>query len=185
MSYGIHTDRWWDIGVPLQSSNKKSGNTWKHWTSPKAKNSKCVIRYSVMQEGSTMLNSRVGAWQAMWTLALIHWHLCQAIWDLNICHEVWPFSMTVQPHTARVKHGSGYSHFSGKLWTIHPIVLDFALLDCHLSGPLKQDLGHCWFHSNEEMEMAVSGCICLIFLQQNLLLLCQDGQIHQHDWGIS
>jgi len=30
-------DRWWDIGVPLHSSNKKSGNTWKHCTSPTAK----------------------------------------------------------------------------------------------------------------------------------------------------
>jgi hypothetical protein len=90
------------------------------------KNSKCVHLYSVMQQGSAMLNSCIRARQAIWTLALIHWHLCQAISDLDISLEMWPFSMTVQPHTAHIKHESGYSHFRGKLWTIHPIVLDFA-----------------------------------------------------------
>jgi hypothetical protein len=121
----------------------------------KPKNSKCVSLYSVMQQGSAMLNSCIRAQQAMWTLALIHWHPYWAVWDLDICHEEWAFSMTVQPHTAHVRHESGYSHFIGNLWTIHPIVLDFALLDCHLSGPLKQHLGCCWFHSNNKLEMAV------------------------------
>ena len=126
MICGTPTDKCWDIGVPLQPSNKKK---WEHMETLYFFNSQriqCVHLYSVMQQGSAMLNSCIRARQAIWTLALIHWHLCQAIWDLDISLEMWPFSMTVQPHTAHIKHESGYSHFRGNLWTIHPIVLDFA-----------------------------------------------------------
>ena len=108
--------------VPQQ----KRGNTLKHRTSPTAKKFRLCQSVFCNAVGFSHVKFMHQAQQAVWTLALIHRHLCQAIWDLDISLEVWPFSMTVQPHTAHIKHESSYSHFRGNLWTIHLIVLDFA-----------------------------------------------------------
>jgi hypothetical protein len=42
--------------------------------------------------------------------------------DVDIWHEMWSFSLTLQLHTAHVGHKSYCSCFTGNLWTMHPIV---------------------------------------------------------------
>jgi hypothetical protein len=104
-------------------------------------------------EGSSTLNSCLGAQQSLWMPTVMHCDNCVRLFpvtDQDIHHEAWSVSITMQSHTADVKNKSCYICFTLGTSGHPPCSPYFALLDCHLSGPL-QHLRGCWFDSNEEM----------------------------------
>jgi hypothetical protein len=57
--------------------------------------------------------------------------------------------------------------------------------DFHLFGPLKQHLGHCQFHSNEELEVVVANARDRFLLQQDFCACSKMVQIcHQCAQGL-
>ena len=110
MSFVIHSDRWCNIGEPLQISNKKVGTQCKHWTSLRAK------KFEVGQPCEIH--------------ALGHNNQCEySHWYTDSCvrlFETWTSVMRCDPSawqcncTQHMSNMRVVSHFSGNLWTIHP-----------------------------------------------------------------
>jgi len=129
-------------------------------------------------KGSSTLNSSPGAQQSMWMPYETWCDHCVRLFagtDLDIWHDLWSFSVTVQLHTAHVGHKGYFCCFAGNLWIIHPIVWPCTFrIQVSCVGATKATLGTSPVPHNEEVVMALNSCKwkSLMSLVTEFLNLC-------------